>query len=521
MPHVIIAAGSQIAAEAGATIADSGGNAVDAAIAAVMVSICTDLGVMAPGASGFLTIWPSSASPLIIDAYAEMPGRGLNAQKRPEKIAERFDNSSREVVFDYGGKTCNIIGHGTVATPGLFAGLGLASEKYGVLPWAESVAPAIRWTQQGFPLTGGAAEYLSYTHDTVFSWHPESYRALHHADGSCLRAGETVYIPALANSLKQIAQAGASSFYTGELAAKIAAEIQEHGGLLTAEDLAAYTAIVRSPIRVRFGEWAVATNPAPAIGGAALAAMLLLHNQQPLKQWDAAAVRQVATIQKAVLDYRSHHLDGALDNSADIARLLSLAHNSDHSNLKSPSTIHISTVDSDGLACSISASAGYGSGVMVPGTGLWLNNSLGEVDLHPKGLNHFPPGTRLASNMAPTIARHSDGSVLAIGSPGASRITTAIAQVLLNFMQLKMPLADAIAHPRLHVETYEGQQAIAYETGLPIEAIAEATLRQFPAQWMYFGGVQAALLKSSGSSEQSLTAAADSRRGGHVAQGGQ
>ncbi|MBE9140294.1 gamma-glutamyltransferase [Nodosilinea sp. LEGE 07088] len=508
MRQVTIAAGSKIAADAGAAIANQGGNAVDAALAAALVSMGTDLGVMAPGASGFVTVWPPLGPPVVIDAYAEIPGRGIDP--------EQFSQSSQEVFFDYGGRTSNIVGYGSVATPGIFAGLDMASTDYGALPWAAVVAPACQWAEQGFPLTGGAAEYLACTHEAIFSWQAESYQALHHSDGRCLSAGEIVHLPGLAHSLQQIAKGGASTFYTGELGAKIAAEIEDHGGLITAEDLAAYRALVRSPIQIRFGEWEIATNPAPAIGGAALAAMLLLHEHYPLERWHGEAVRQVAQIQNAVLEYRSDHLDGAIDNAAEISNLLDLAHRGDGcGSLNSPSTIHISAVDSDGLACSISASAGYGSGVMVPGTGLWLNNSLGEIDLHPQGIASFPPGTRLASNMAPTIARHRDGTVLAIGSPGASRIATAIAQVLINFMQLNMPLAEAIAHPRLHVEDYAGRRTIAYEAGLPMDAIAGFYTRRFPTQGMYFGGVQAALW----SPETGLSAAADARRGGQVAQG--
>ncbi|MDJ0705501.1 MAG: gamma-glutamyltransferase [Leptolyngbyaceae cyanobacterium MO_188.B28] len=507
MSQVSIAAGSQISAEAGAAVAAEGGNAVDAALAAAIVAMCTDLGVMAPGASGFIAVWSPDSDPVVIDAYAEMPGRGL--------ASAQFGQGAREVFFDYGGRMSNIVGYGSVATPGIFAGLGMASERYGAIPWADVVAPAIRWTDQGFPLTGGAAEYLRYTHEAIFSWHPESYQALHHADGSPLQAGEIVHIPNLADSLRLIAQKGADVFYTGEIGQRMAAEIQANGGLLTAADLAAYQAIPRSPIRLRFGDWEMATNPPPAIGGPCLAAMLLLLDQQPFPDWNAATVERLVEIQQAVLDYRRRQLDGVHHCGAAAAQLLELAK---LGNLKtlihSPSTIHISAVDSEGLACSISASAGYGSGTMISGTGLWLNNSLGEIDLHPKGLEALPPGTRLASNMAPTIARRGDGAVLAIGSPGASRITTAIAQVLSNFVHLDMSLERAIAHPRLHVENFEGHPAVAFEVGLPIERLTGFITRDFPKRSMYFGGVQAALWDPI----VGLSASADRRRAGGVAQ---
>ena len=511
MLRVNISSGSQISANAGATIANKGGNAVDAALAAALVSMSTDLGVMAPGASGFITIWSSETEPIVIDAYAEMPGRGLPS--------ERFGRGRQEVFFDYGGWMSTIIGYGSVATPGMFAGLEMAAKQYGKLSWALIVEPALALVREGFPLTGGAAEYLAYTHKTIFSWHPDSYRTLHHVDGSCRREGELVQIPELADSLRLIAQQGADAFYTGEIGQKIAREIQAHGGLLTAADLQAYRAIARTPICIRWNDWEIATNPAPAIGGACVAAMLLLLEHQPFSDWNPTTVQQMAKIQNAVLDYRRHHFEGASESvkEAEVVRLLEWANcENSRSWLTSPSTIHTSAVDSDGLACAITASAGYGSGVMISGTGLWLNNSLGEIELHPQGLRGLRPGMRLTSNMAPTIARHKNGAVIAIGSPGASRITTAIVQVLLNFIHLGMSLAEAIAHPRLHVEIVESIPTISFEAGLPVESSEEFAIRQFPQLSMYFGGVQAAL----GHPTHGLLAAADPRRAGGIAYGG-
>ena len=511
MAQVSIASGSQISAGAGAAVADKGGNAVDAALAAALVSMCTDPGIMAPGASGFITIWPPSGNPITIDAYTEMPGRGLPNGE--------FGKGATKVFLGYGGGMHTLIGYKSIATPGAFAGLSLASEEYGVLPWAEIVAPTLGWIERGFPLSRAAAEYLDYSHEIIFGWHPDSYQTLHQSDGSHYQEGDIIHIPGLANSLRLIAEQGADTVYTGELGNLIAAELQANGGLLTAADLAAYQAIPRSPISIRFGDWEVVTNPPPAVGGACLAAMLLLLDQQPFKQWNPSAVERLVAIQQAVLDYRTHHFHEASNNLVEVeaARLLELAGLSIlQTLLKSPSTIHTSAVDSDGWACSISASAGYGSGVMVSGTGLWLNNSLGELELHPQGLQGILPGTRLVSNMAPTIARRDDGTILAIGSPGASRITTAIVQVLLNFIHLEMSLLEAVAHPRLHVEVFEGAPTVAFESGLTVEPITGFVTRCFPQHSMYFGGVQAALWNPT----TGLSEAADPRRAGGVARGG-
>ena len=152
---------------------------------------------------------------------------------------------------------------------------------------------------------------------------------------------------------------------------------------------------------------------------------------------------------------------------------------------------------------------------MAGGTGLWLNNSLGEMELHPEGLHDLSPGTRLTSNMSPTICRHDDGTVLAIGSPGASRITTAISQVLFNFIDLGMSLEQAISHPRLHFEMFNDVPTVAFESGLNTDKLDLST-RHFEGLSMYFGGVQAALYHPG----DGLTAAADPRRKGAVAIGG-
>ncbi|MDH3673531.1 MAG: gamma-glutamyltransferase [Gammaproteobacteria bacterium] len=506
MTDLTIAAGTRITAEAGATVAKQGGNAVDAAIAAAIVSMCTDTGIMSPGCGAFITIWAPGDEPVVIDGYAEMPGSGLGCK--------RFAEATHEVVFDYGGDTHQRVGYGTIATPGGFAGLALASRQFGRLPWSRLLEPAIQRVERGFPLTGGAAEYLLFTHEAIYSWHPESYRILHHEDGSPLQEGDLVRVPYLADTLRSIARDEAS-LYGGELGQRIAAGVRANGGLLGIEDLESYRAVARVPVRARIGDWDVASNPPPAVGGSCLAGMLLILERLGLGNSLDDSVRHTIIAQRAVLGYRATHLDGAhQDLPREVERLLALANLADPTLLSAPSTSHISVVDSNKLACAVTASAGYGSGVMVDGTGFWLNNSLGELDLHTKGLSDLTPGTRLASNMAPTIARRrSDGAVLAIGSPGASRITTAIAQVLANFAAKDMDLLAAVEHPRLHVEVASGQKTIAFEPGLPVVSMQGLKPRPFVEPSMYFGGVQAVLWSPKGG----LLGVADARRGGSVA----
>jgi gamma-glutamyltranspeptidase/glutathione hydrolase len=183
--------------------------------------------------------------------------------------------------------------------------------------------------------------------------------------------------------------------------------------------------------------------------------------------------------------------------------------------LSAQSTVHTSAVDSDGLACAITLSDGYGSGVMPPGTGLWMNNALGEKELNPRGFHGWPPGRRIPSNMAPTVARDDQGGVLAIGSPGADRITTAILQTMIHFMHAGLPLAEAVAQPRLHVERLHGVWQVAYEAGLAVEELDVVT-RRYESHSMFFGGVAAAFW----SPETGFQVAADDRRAGGTAVAG-
>lgn len=482
MSPIAIATTSPIAAEAGVRTAELGGNAVDAALAAALVSTVTEPGVCALGAGAFVTVWAPNGEPVTVDGYVEMPGRGLPP--------ERFGGGRRDVWLEYGGGVEMTVGPGSVATPGAVAALGEAA-CFGRLPWRELVEPAFEHARDGFPLPLASHRYLVYAHEAVFGWNTQSYRALHDATGRLLDPGEKVRVEGLAETLRLLADEGPNAFYRGELAERIADHVLEGGGILTSADLAAYRARLRPSLTVELDGWRVATNPPPAVGGAALAAMLLLMDDGPRGGWSPAEVARLVRAQRAVLRYRRRHLDVASELEAEARRLLELAVSGDARRVaRAASTVHTSAADSDGLACAVTVSAGYGSGVMPPGTGVWLNNCLGELELNRPGFHGWPPGTRLPSNMAPSVARRGDGSVLAIGSPGADRITTAILQVLLNHLRLGMPLPEAVAHPRLHVEGSDGEERVAYETGMRVEAVDLPT-RRFDEPDMYFGGVGA------------------------------
>ena len=509
MRRVQIASATQLAAEAGAAVADAGGNAVDAAIGASIASMCTEIGIIAPSGSGFVTIWPAGGEPIVIDGYAEMPGRQL-----PE---DRFGGGAHEIEMSYGGHTRTIVGWGSVATPGAFAAFAEAHQRFGAIAWAKILEPTIAIVERGFPVTRASAEYLDHSHRLIFGWDEASRAITHHADGTPVAEGDLIEIPHLADTLRTVASEGARTLYDGDIGRAMASAIVDGGGILTEADLAAYEVTMRAPIRFVLDDWEIAMNPVPAVGGTVAAAILLLASTPPFGGWQRDEIDRMVRIQRAVLRYRAEHLDPYDGRVEAATSLLDHAHRGELGAVeRSPSTVHTSSTDTDGNACSITVSAGYGSGAVVPGTGIYLNNSLGEVELSVEGFHTLAPGTRLVSNMAPTVARRSDGSVLAIGSPGASRITTAVAQVLLNFIHCGMSLREAVAHPRLHVEVFDGKPMIAHEPGLDVRSIEGMAARRFPDLAMYFGGVQAAVFDPLAG----LYGAADPRRSGGTARGG-
>jgi gamma-glutamyltranspeptidase/glutathione hydrolase len=499
-----IATTSPLAAQAGEAIARAGGNAVDAAIAAMLVSINTEPGVCSLGCGGYATIWAPGEDPVTLDGYVAVPGKGSTTHPSAR--------NSVEVHLEYGGGVATVVGPDSVGVPGGIALLGNASEKYGRLDWASLLAPAIDAVEKGFPLPTASYNYLVYSGNPIFGRSDDGRTALHESDGSLKKAGATIHVPHLGDTLRRIAVNGPAEFYTGDTGLAMARYCADNGGRLNVEDLATYEIVNRPSLIVDSGDWQIATNPPPAVGGTVLAAMLQMMSGRPLDKWDADAVNFLVQVQRAALGFRRDNLDLSDHISDDAARLLDLARSGNPRRvLEAGSTCHTSAVDDSGLACSITMSAGYGAGDMPPETGVWLNNCLGELELNKRGLEPGPAGMRLPSNMAPTAAQHRDGSVLSIGSPGADRITTAILQALVNHLILDMPMREAIEHPRAHVEFASDNCRVALEPGLPTEAL-DIPFRLFDSASMYFGGVGAATW----SPTAGFTVAADPRRTGGV-----
>jgi gamma-glutamyltranspeptidase/glutathione hydrolase len=498
---VAVATTSQLAAEAAGDIARLGGNAVDCALAATLVTMNTEPGVCALAGSAFITVWKPGEDPVTVDGNVAVPGQGL-----PD--ADRYGGAT-PITLGYGGGIETLAGPGSVAVPGSLAAVERAWQAFGDVSWADIFAPAIAAARDGFRLSAACHYYLKYSGELIFSRSDSGFFALHHEDRSQRPAGDIVIVPHLADSLDAIAREGARIFYEGELAKALVSHIRDGGGALTREDLRNYAAIERPSLTADIDDWTIASTPPPAIGGSVLAAMLHACADLPQSGWDEEALAQLIRVQRAALDYRKRRLDLADDIGREATRFLDLARSGGLvSRWASASTVHTSAVDGNGIACAVTASSGYGSGEMPPGTGLWLNNCLGELELNRRGLDAGPPGVRLPSNMAPSIARR-PGAVMAIGSPGADRITTSMHQFLVNRLHFGMSLEEAIAHPRLHIDTSGAGERLMAEPGLALPD-TDLPIIVSPELNMYFGGISATLVDR----ETGFQVASDPRREG-------
>jgi len=501
MTKVAVATTSGLAAAAAREIAAAGGNAVDCAIAAALMSMNTEPGVCSVAGGAYITAWGPDKSPVTIDGNHAVAGMGLPASKR--------GRGAVRVNMDYGGGVTSYVGPGSVAVPGAVAALDRASSSFGRLPWKDLFGPTVAATRSGFPLPASCNYYLQYSGKCVFGRAADGYAALHHDDGSLRDIGETIHVPHLADSLEAIAAGGSDVFYKGDIAAAMSRHVRAGDGALTMDDLGSYQAIARDALLASVDHWQIATNPPPAVGGAVLTAMLLGCRNLSGRKWTSASLGELIRVHRACLNFRRERLDVTADIEEDVAALIAAARDGQLvQRWTSASTVHTSAVDEDGLGCAITASAGYGSGEMPEGTGLWLNNGMGEIELNPEGVAAGTPGQRLPSNMAPSVAR-SPGKVLAIGSPGADRITSALHQVLVNRLEFKMPLEEAVAHPRLHIDTSGDTDRLMAETGLDLPD-TDLPVRVFPELNMYFGGVGAALYDDS----HGFEVASDPRRAG-------
>jgi gamma-glutamyltranspeptidase/glutathione hydrolase len=448
-----LAAGHPLTAQAGADVLRAGGNVVDACIAAGVVSWICESPLTGPGGGGFLLVHGvGEARTRLLDFFVTVPERTAS----PDDLVG--------LVVDYGdSQQVFYTGPMSVAVPGAALGLWEAHRRWGSVPWPELLAPAIRLAREGVVLNEVQA-FLHRILDPLLRYSPEG-DALY-GPGRALVEGERFVMPELADTLEQVASEGAACLYRGELADRIAAHVP-----ISVRDLARYEVIEREPLAMSYRGDELRTNPPPSSGGRRLAVGLeALGDAEPTPP----AVIRAMEAQQAM---RADAVGG---------------------------TTHISAADGNGDAASLSCSMGSSGGVVVPGTGIQLNNMLGETHL----MGEVRPGERLMSLMAPSILLRDGVPRLVVGSAGSSRLAGAILQVTVNVAARGLGVEEAVEAPRLHFENgvaHCEDPAAADE----LEAAGYAVVR-WREHNLFFGGVSAVEIRDDGS----LGGAGDPRRGG-------
>jgi gamma-glutamyltranspeptidase/glutathione hydrolase len=494
-PLGVVAAGHPLSAEAGATVLLDGGNAVDAALGAMLASFACEPLLTGLGAGGYMLVVAPGAEPVLLDFFVEAPGRGADASARSELIPVSVSFGDAVQMFN--------VGPASVGTFGMPAGVCEASRRFGRVGLERLAAPAATLARDGVELNAQQAYIVEILSGIVTST-PEA-SALFAPDGRLLRAGELVRQPELGDALERLAAEGPRPFYEGDIAAAIVDWLGERGGLLTAADLRAYDVVDRAPLAVQYRGRTVLTNPPPSAGGILIARALALLDGRGAAPDAAALVDVMAATQR---ERTPEFLEG-LDDPAFVARFLGAPGRQP----ESPggplgSTTHVAALDADGWACSVTCSAGSASGVIVPGTGVHLNNMLGEQDLNPLGFHRHPPGRRMPSMMSPTIVLRDGAPELAVGSAGSNRIRSAVLQTIVRCVDDGMRAQDAIDAPRLHYE----DEIVYAEPGIDIETLERAgwTVSRFRDRNLFFGGAQA-VMRGDGAG---FSGGGDPRRGG-------
>jgi len=482
----VVAAGHPLTAGAGAEVLRAGGNAVDAAVAAMLTSFVAEPMMTGLGGGGYLLVAPPDAEPVLLDFFVAAPGHGADpAGRAPLHTADVFFGDVLQ-VFGIGAPSC--------AVYGVPAGVAAAVARFGTVPLTELAAPAAALARAGVRLTEQQAGMYTLLAPILRSDPVAAATFL--VDGAPPSAGSVVRDPELAEALERLGGEGAAPFYTGDLGHAVSDAVLAAGGLITRADLAAYRVVERAPVRVPYRDREVDTNPPPSAGGVLLAYALSLLDRRP----GPPDARELIRAMEAAQDVRDAAFFAGLATEGFGAAFLSS---------RVGSTTHISVLDGDGWAATVTCSNGEGSGVLLPGTGLHLNNMLGEEDLSPLGFFTHPPGRRLPSMMAPTLVRR-DGQVeLVLGSAGSNRIRSALLQVIVNSVDRGLPVQAAVDAPRLHAE----DGVVHIEPGVAGAALAGAgrMVSRFPGPHTFFGGVQAVERR-----DGVLAGGGDPRRGGAV-----
>jgi gamma-glutamyltranspeptidase/glutathione hydrolase len=487
----IVATGHPLVSAAAVNILQQGGNAFDAAVAAGFAGAVAEQTLTSLGGGGFLLARTKGGEEILFDFFTDTPGRGLiHCDLEPHffPVTVHFPGSDQD--FN--------IGLGSVAVPGTLKGLLHVHKRLGRLDLEKILQPAITLARDGLELNEKQGYFLNLLEPIVT--HSPAGRMLYTINGICAKQGDFVTNPEMADFLSRLPEDCGESFYRGSLAQAIDYDMRKGKGLLTAEDLAAYKVIERTPLAIGYRDYTFLTNPQPSMGGSLIGLALSLLETQDMRGMifhSPQHVLQTAKMMTEVEELRERGITaGSLEKSGARIRQFSRG------------TTHLSIADSEGNVASMTCSNGEGSGYFVPGTGIMLNNMMGEDDLHPDGFHASPAGQRVSSMMSPSLLIKDEQVAMVIGSGGSKRIRTAITQVLSAVVDFNIPVQQAVEAPRIH---WDGA-VMQVEPGLDREAF-EALKKHWPVNiWstidVYFGGVHTVI--------PDIAGGGDPRRGGAV-----
>jgi gamma-glutamyltranspeptidase/glutathione hydrolase len=464
----MVVSASALASQAGADVLAAGGNAVDAAIATGLALAVTYPTAGNIGGGGFMVIRFPDGRATTIDFREKAP-----AAARPDMFVDSTGAYSARIHHNT---------HVSVGVPGTVAGFALAHRRYGAREWRGLVEPAVRLASDGFVVPAGLAGSLRGAQARLARY-PASKAAYYKPDGAPYAEGERLVLADLGRTLARVRDQGRDGFYHGETAALIEREMRANGGLITAADLAAYEAAERPAVRGTYRGHEIISMPPPSSGGIALVTMLNI-----LEGFEVAAgphngtrhVHLLAESMRRAFRDRAQHVGDPDFVSVPVERLTSKAHaNALRATLdttratksqvadvvadwESDETTHYSVVDRDGMAVSVTYTleAGYGLGAVVAGAGFLLNNEMGDFNGKPgltdtTGLigtaaNVARPGKRMLSSMTPAIVAKDGELVAVVGSPGGRTIINTVLQVIVNLVDFRMPVQQAVDAARLH-----------------------------------------------------------------------
>ncbi|AZT22702.1 TPA: gamma-glutamyltransferase [Salmonella enterica] len=466
----MVASVDAMATQVGVDILKQGGNAVDAAVAVGYALAVTHPQAGNLGGGGFMLLRTKDGATTAID-FREMAPAGAT---RDMFLDEQGNPDSKK----------SLTSPLASGTPGTVAGLSLALEKYGSLPLNSVVRPAIKLAQEGFIVNDALADDLK-TYGSEVLPHHENSKAIFWKDGEPLKKGDKLVQQDLANSLTMIAENGPDAFYKGEIARQIAQQMQQNGGLITTDDLAAYQAVERTPVSGEYRGYQIFSMPPPSSGGIHIVQILNILENFDMKKYgfgSADAIQIMAEAEKYAYADRSEYLGDpdfvnvpwqALTSKAyakSIAGQIDINKAKPSSEIRpgklapyeSDQTTHFSVVDKDGNAVAVTYTLNttFGTGIVAGNTGILLNNQMDDFSAKPGvpnvyGLvggeaNAVGPKKRPLSSMSPTIVVKDGKTWLVTGSPGGSRIITTVLQMVVNTIDFGMNVAEATNSPRFH-----------------------------------------------------------------------